>query len=84
MADTPVEERPLPGSHARDVPRGTLEESAATLYEAALAARDAEGGDDPEPLHAFYRAFAGAVLLLPVPPGAEEDARLAAERGAPR
>ncbi len=75
---TSDQERPLPGSHARGVPSGTLEESAATLYEAAMVARDAEGGDDPEPLRAFYRAIGTATLLLPVPPGAEEEAEAAA------
>lgn len=75
-----TDERPLPGSHATDVPSGTLEESAAALYEAAIVARDAEGGDDPAPLHAFYRAIASATLLLPVPPGAEQEARDAVEQ----
>jgi hypothetical protein len=73
-------ERPLPGSHAREVPSGSLEESAAALYEAAIAARDAEGGDDHEPLHAFYRAIGTATLLLPVPPGTEQEAHAAVER----
>jgi hypothetical protein len=73
-------ERPLPGSHAREVPSGTLEESAASLYEAAIAARDAEGGDDPAPLRAFYRAIGSATLLLPVPPGTEQETHSAVER----
>lgn len=79
MTERAAEDRPLPGSHARSVPTGTLEESAAALYEAAIAARDAEGGDDPAPLHAFYRAISAATLLLPVPPGAEKEAREAVE-----
>ena len=77
---TSDEERPLPGSHARGVPTGTLEESAVALYEAAIAARDAEGGDDPAPLRAFYRAIGGATLLLPVPPGTEQEAQAAVDR----
>lgn len=80
MSEDPAAERPLPGSHDRNLPSGTLEESAATLYEAAIAARDAEGGDDLAPLHAFYRAIGAATLLLPVPPGAEQEAREAVEQ----
>ena len=80
MTERPAQDRPLPGSHARGVPSGTLEESAAALYEAAIAARDAEGGDDPAPLHAFYRAIGAATLLLPVPQGAEKEAREAVEQ----
>ena len=80
MTESPPAERPLPGSHDRGVPSGTLEESAATLYEAAIAARDAEGGDDLASLHAFYRAIGAATLLLPVPPGAEREARDAVEQ----
>jgi hypothetical protein len=80
MSDPATQDRPLPGSHARGVPSGTLEESAAALYEAAIVARDAEGGDDPAPLQAFYRAIGTATLLLPVPPGAEQETREAVER----
>lgn len=76
------EERPLPGSHARGVPTGTLEESAVALYEAAIAARDAEGGDDPAPLRAFYRAIGASTLLLPVPPGTEQEAQAAVDQAA--
>ena len=50
-----------------------LEESAATLFDAMLAARDA--GDDDAALRSFYRALVGATLLLPVPPGTQETAR---------
>jgi hypothetical protein len=57
-----------------------LEESSAALYEAAIAARDAEGGDDTAPLHAFYRAIGSGVLLLPVPPGTEQETHAAVER----
>ena len=35
-------ERPAAGSHDRSTPSGSLEESAANLFEAMLAARDAE------------------------------------------
>ena len=80
MTEPPTEERPLPGSHARNTPSGSLEESAATLYETAIAARDAEGGDDPAPLRAFYRAIGSATLLMPVPPRAEQEARAAVEQ----
>jgi len=80
MTERATEDRPLPGSHARGTPSGALEESAAALYEAAIAARDAEGGDDPAPLQAFYRAIGAATLLLPVPPGAEQEARQAVEQ----
>lgn len=80
MTDPATEERPLPGSHARGVPTGSLEESSAALFEAAVAAREAEGGDDPSALHAFYRAVAAATLLLPVPPGAGREALDAVER----
>ena len=65
-------ERPPPGSHARETPTGTLEQSSATLFAAAEAARDAEAGGDPGALHAFYRVVAEATLLLPVPPGADD------------
>ena len=58
-------ERPAPGSHDRGVPSGTLEESAAALFEAMLAARDAEerGGDDGTALRGFYRALMSGILL---------------------
>jgi len=79
MTERDSEDRPLPGSHARGIPSGALEESAAALYEAAISARDAEGGEDPGPLQAFYRAIGAATLLLPVPPGAEQEAREAVE-----
>jgi hypothetical protein len=72
-------ERPAPGSHDRGVPSGTLEESAAALFEAMLAARDAEerGGDDGAALRGFYRALMSGILLLPVPPDHGEEAKQA-------
>ncbi len=70
-------ERPAPGSHDRGVPSGTLEESAAALFEAMLAARAAEerGGDDGTALRGFYRALMSGILLLPVPPDHGEEAK---------
>jgi type III secretion system (T3SS) SseB-like protein len=70
---------PAPGSHDRATPTGTLEESAAGLFEAMLAARDAEeaGAADPGALHAFYRALMAGTLLLPVPPEHGEEAKSA-------
>jgi hypothetical protein len=52
-----------------------LEVSAATLFEAMLAARDA--GDDRGPLREFYRVLMQSTLLLPVPPDHGEDAKQA-------
>jgi hypothetical protein len=72
---------PAPGSHDRRVPTGSLEESAANLFDAMLAARDAEAaGGRPGALHAFYRTLMSGTLLLPVPPehGAEAKEALAA------
>lgn len=70
-------ERPQPGSHDRATPTGTLEESAADLFEAMLAARDAEARGDPPgaALRNFYRALMTATLLLPVPPEHGDEAR---------
>jgi SseB protein N-terminal domain len=73
-------DRPAPGSHDRSVPSGSLESSAANLFEAMLAARDAEaGGGDRRALHEFYRTLMSGTLLLAVPPehGAEAQAALA-------
>ncbi|HYM53356.1 MAG TPA: SseB family protein [Candidatus Dormibacteraeota bacterium] len=73
-----VLDRPAPGSHDRATPTGTLEESAAGLFEAMLAAREAEeGGADPGALLAFYRALMLGTLLLPVPPEHGEEAKSA-------
>lgn len=70
-------ERPAPGSHDRSTPSGTLEESAANLFEAMLAAREAEerGDDDGSALRNFYRALMSGILLLPVPPNHGEEAK---------
>jgi hypothetical protein len=67
---------PAPGSHDRGTPTGSLETSAASLFEAMIAARDNEGGD-PGPLHEFYRTLMQSTLLLPVPPDHGEDAKRA-------
>ena len=80
MSQLPTD-APAPGSHDRSVPSGSLEESAANLFEAMLAARDAEDrGDDRRTLDEFYRTLMSGTLLLPVPPehGDEAKAALAA------
>ena len=75
--DQPAD-RPAPGSHDRSVPSGTLEESAANLFDAMLAARDAEErGTGPRALHAFYRTLMNGTLLLPVPPEHGDEAKAA-------
>lgn len=68
---------PAPASHDPRVPTGILEESAYALFDAMQAAREAEErGDDPaQALPDFYRALLSATLLLPVPPGTQEQAR---------
>ena len=71
---------PAPGSHDRSMPTGSLEVSAASLFEAMLVARDAQGGPDSRPLEAFHRALMDSTLLLPVPPGTDAEAREALER----
>ncbi len=76
---TTTESQPAPGSHDRGTPTGSLEVSAATLFDAMLAARDAEPGGDPRALHRFYRTLMTSTLLLPVPPDHGEDARRALE-----
>ena len=75
-------ERPTPGSHDRGTPSGTLEESAANLFESMLAAREAEerGGDDGMALRHFYRALMTGILLLPVPPDHGQEAKEALAR----
>jgi hypothetical protein len=72
-------DRPAPGSHDRSVPSGSLEESAANLFDAMLAARAAEERGDRGPLHAFYRTLMSGTLLLPVPPEHGDEARAALE-----
>lgn len=74
----PPTDRPAPGSHDRSTPSGTLETSAANLFDAMLAAREAEErGGDPAPLHEFYRTLMTGTLLLPVPPEHGEEAKAA-------
>jgi hypothetical protein len=71
-------DRPAPGSHDRSVPSGTLETSAANLFDAMLAARDAEErGGDAHVLGEFYRTLMSGTLLLPVPPEHGEEAKAA-------
>jgi hypothetical protein len=71
-------DRPAPGSHDRSVPSGSLEQSAANLFDAMLAARDAEGrGGDRQTLHSFYRTLMSGTLLLPVPPEHGDEAKAA-------
>jgi hypothetical protein len=83
-----ADDRPAPGSHDRSTPMGTLETSSALLFEAMLAARDAQGrdlesgdraGDGSTAHHAFYRALMSGTVLLPVPPNHGEEARAALE-----
>jgi SseB protein N-terminal domain len=71
--------RPAPGSHDRTTPSGALETSAANLFEAMLAARDAEDHGDPDhrKLHGFYRTLMSGTLLLPVPPEHGDEAKQA-------
>ena len=72
-------DRPAPGSHDRSVPSGSLEESAANLFDAMLAARAAEERGDRGPLRAFYRTLMSGTLLLPVPPEHGDEAKAALE-----
>src|SRR5688500_13871765 len=74
----PATDRPARGSHDRSTPSGSLETSAANLFEAMLAAREAEeGGGDRRVLDAFYRTLMSGMLLLPVPPEHGEEAKQA-------
>ena len=72
-------ERPAPGSHDRSVPSGSLEESAANLFDAMLAARAAEERGERGPPAAFYRTLMSGTLLLPVPPEHGDEAKAALE-----
>jgi SseB protein N-terminal domain len=72
-------DRPAPGSHDRSVPSGSLEESAANLFDAMLAARAAEERGERGPLNAFYRTLMSGTLLLPVPPDHGDEAKAALE-----
>ncbi len=70
-------ERPEPGSHDRSSPTGSLETSAVNLFEAMLAAREAQerGEADTASLGAFYRTLMSGTVLLPVPPSHGDEAR---------
>ncbi len=72
-------DRPEPGSHDRQTPTGSLEESAAALFDVMLAARDAEQRGEPvgDAQRSFYRTLMGGILLLPVPPDHGEEAKAA-------
>jgi hypothetical protein len=72
-------DRPEPGSHDRQTPTGSLEESAAALFDVMLAARDAEQRGEPlgEAQRSFYRTLMSGILLLPVPPDHGEEAKAA-------
>ncbi|CAN5831267.1 hypothetical protein BH20CHL8_BH20CHL8_08340 [soil metagenome] len=72
-------DRPAPGSHDRSTPSGALETSSANLFEAMLAAREAEDRGDPDrrALGAFYRTLMSGTLLLPVPPEHGDEAHAA-------
>ena len=70
-------ERPAAGSHDRSTPSGSLEESAANLFDAMLSARDAEERGERGPLEAFYRTLMSGTLLLPVPPEHGDEAKSA-------
>ena len=74
---TQPSDRPAPGSHDRSVPSGSLETSAASLFEAMLAARDAEARGERGPIAEFYRTLMSGTLLLPVPPDHGEEAKAA-------
>ncbi|MEO6294614.1 MAG: SseB family protein [Candidatus Limnocylindria bacterium] len=71
----PQTDRPAPGSHDRGTPSGSLEESAANLFDAMLAARGAEERGERGPLDAFYRTLMSGTLLLPVPPEHGDEAK---------
>jgi hypothetical protein len=72
---------PAPGSHDRSIPSGALEESSSNLFEAMLAAREAETRGEPQgpALLNFYRMLMEGTLLLPVPPGHGDEAKAALE-----
>ena len=71
----PAPDQPAPGSHDRSQPSGALEQSAADLFDAMLAARDAEERGETGPLHEFYRILMSGTLLLPVPPEHGDEAQ---------
>ena len=76
-----VLDAPEPGSHDRSMPSGVLEESSLAIFEAMLAARDAEasGEGGRAALDAFYRTLMNGTLLLPVPPEHGDEAKSALE-----
>ncbi len=75
---TAEQQRPAPGSHDRSQPSGSLEVSAANLFEAMRAAREAEDrGSERTALHEFYRILMSGTLLLPVPPDHGDEAKAA-------
>jgi hypothetical protein len=76
-----VLDTPEAGSHDRSMPSGALEESSLAIFEAMLAARDAEarGEAGRSALDAFYRALMSGTLLLPVPPEHGDEAKSALE-----
>ncbi len=84
MSDLPggvPDERPAPGSHDRATPTGSLETSAANLFAAMLAAREAQeqGTTDGGALLEFYRTLMSGSVLLPVPPSHGDEAKAALE-----
>jgi len=74
-----VLDAPEPGSHDRSMPSGALEESSLAIFEAMLAARDAEasGEGGRAALDSFYRTLMSGTLLLPVPPEHGDEAKSA-------
>jgi len=74
-----VLDAPEAGSHDRSTPSGALEESSLAIFEAMLAARDAEAGGEVGrgALDAFYRTLMSGTLLLPVPPEHGDEAKSA-------
>ena len=70
-------ERPEPGSHDPSTPTGSLETSAANLFEVMVAAREAQENGDSNgvELTTFYRTLMSGTVLLPVPPDHGEEAR---------
>jgi hypothetical protein len=76
-----VPDAPEAGSHDRSMPSGVLEESSMAIFEAMLAARDAEasGEGGRAALDAFYRTLMNGTLLLPVPPEHGDEAKSALE-----
>jgi hypothetical protein len=76
-----VLDAPEAGSHDRSMPSGVLEESSLAIFEAMLAARDAEASGEVgrTALNTFYRTLMSGTLLLPVPPEHGDEAKSALE-----